>query len=374
MVRLLAFIEALGVTGPLRNLLQFAPHVDLEIATYRRRSLGERHDAGIAAMSAAARDAGVPVHVIDERHAFDPRVTAEVHALTSRLAPDIVQTHNIKSHALVACTRAAARTPWVAFHHGYTDTDAKVRVYNRLDRWSLRRADLVITTCRPFARTLARHGVHPSRIEVVHNAAPRAASLSREEARGALDVSGRTVVLGAGRLSREKGFDVLIDALARMDAVTRGRLLLLVAGDGPERERLRRRAASLDVPVRFDGHATDMSRYYAAADVFVLPSRSEGSPNVLIEAMAAGCPIVATQVGGVPELVDDCSALIVRPDAPEALRAAISRVIDERAMASRLGESARHAAAALTPHRRAARLLDIYNSLASPCASAVLAR
>src|SRR5512140_1733618 len=57
-VRLLAFIEALGVTGPLRNLLQFAPHVDLEIATYRRRSLGERHDAGIAAMSAAARNAG----------------------------------------------------------------------------------------------------------------------------------------------------------------------------------------------------------------------------------------------------------------------------------------------------------------------------
>lgn len=360
-VRLLAFIEALGVTGPLRNLLEFAPHADLHLATYRRSSLGEAHLAGVGAMAEAARAARVPVHVLEECHPFDPRLPRAAAGLIARIRPDIVQSHNIKSHAIVASARAG--TPWIAWHHGYTDSDLRVRVYNRMDRWSLRRADLVVTTCGPFAEALARHGVERTRIRVVHNAVPAQRPLDRTMAREALGVSDRSVILAVGRLSREKGHDVLLDAVGAMGAPRRERLLILVAGDGPERDGLRRRAERLGVNARFDGHTTDVARYYAAADVFALPSRSEGSPNALLEAMGAGCPIVAARVGGVPELADDRSAVLVPPGDPRALGEGLVRLLDDPGLARRLGASARAASSRFTRERRAAQLLSIYDSL-----------
>ncbi|HTI38146.1 MAG TPA: glycosyltransferase [Vicinamibacterales bacterium] len=367
-MRVLAFVEALGVTGPARNLFALAPYVDLHLATFRRLSLGSAHCAGVDAFASAARVHGVPVRVIDERSRFDWRVLDGIVKLVGGVAPDVVESHHLKSHALLALARRRLDVSWVSWHHGYTRTDLKVLAYNHVDRWSLPKADLVLTTCEPFSRELARYGIAADRLCVVHNAVAPPRSIARTWARAQLGLGNQTAILSVGRLSREKGHDVLIEACARVTGPLRDRLLLLFVGSGPERSRLERLARRRGVAARFDGHRLDLSAYYTAADVFALPSRSEGSPNALLEAMAAGKPIAASAVGGVPEIVDAKSAMLVPPEDPVALAAAVVRLIGFPDLAQRLGAAARFASARFSPGARAARILEIYGRIPEPIA------
>jgi glycosyltransferase involved in cell wall biosynthesis len=369
-VRVLAFIEALGVTGPARNLLALAPYLDLHVATFRRRSLGVPHCAGVEAFAAGARQRGARVHVLDERWRFDWRVLDAARDLLGSLGADVVESHHPKSHAVLAIAARRAPVPWVAWHHGYTRTDLKVLAYNRLDSWSLPAADLVATTCGPFARELVNTGVDANRVRVVHNAVDETPPIEKTWARARLGLDRQRVVLSVGRLSREKGHDVLIDACARIGPVRDG-LLILFAGDGPERVRLERRARRRGVTVRFDGAQPNVAPYYAAADVFALPSRSEGSPNVLLEALSAGLPIAACAVGGVPEIADPRSALLVPPDDPPALATALTRLLAFPELAGSLGHNARVASRQFRTTGRAADVLSIYATLASPHARGV---
>src|SRR5262249_31791765 len=150
--------------------------------------------------------------------------------------------------------------------------------------------------------------------------------------------AGEIVVLSIGRFSREKGHIELVGAASEMTRARPDlRFHFLLAGDGAERQRVSNAAGSLGCPFTFAGHVPDVMPLLGAADVFVLPSYSEGSPNVLLEAMAAGVPIVSSNVGGVPETVEnERSALLVPPRDPRALAAAILRVADEAELSSRL--------------------------------------
>jgi glycosyltransferase involved in cell wall biosynthesis len=235
---------------------------------------------------------------------------------------------------------------WVAYHHGYTDPDFKMRVYNQLDRWSLPRADRVVTVCEWFRDLLIRNGVHRERTRVVSNAisarddtGPEDASLLR--ASWKLPANAR-IILAVGRLSKEKGHRVLIDALKLLHS-RYSDLHLVIVGDGPERRRCERQAEAAGIANRvlFTGHQKNTSGYYKLADLFVLPSLSEGSPNVLLEAMLARLPVVATAVGGVPEMVHDGrSALLVKAGDCLELAEAISRVLDQPELAARLRDNA----------------------------------
>ena len=154
------------------------------------------------------------------------------------------------------------------------------------------------------------------------------------------------MVLAAGRLAAQKGFDVLLDAAAHwrdLDPVP----LLAIAGDGPLAGELRARAASLGVDATFLGRRDDVADLLAAAAVFVLPSRWEGQPLVLQEALRAGAAIVATGVGGIPDLVGDDAALLVAPDDAPGLAAAVRSVLTDVALASRLRTAALRRGAAL---------------------------
>jgi glycosyltransferase involved in cell wall biosynthesis len=364
--RVLAFIEALGVTGPARNLLDTAGVLDLAVATYRRHHAPRAHHDGVDAFVAAFEHRGIPVTVIDERRALDASAASTVSKTIARVRPDIVQTHNIKSHAFVAHALARQHIPWVAFHHGYTSTDLKVRLYNLVDRWSLPRADAVVTTCAPFADELAHAGIDRQRIAVVHNAAADIVSMDRASARRMLGLDDAPTIVAVGRLSHEKGHDVLVDACALLRRGSHGQATLLIAGEGPERNRLAARARRRGVNLRLDGFQTSIAPYYAAADVFVLPSRSEGSPNVMLEAMAAGCPIVATRVGGVPEIAGGGETQLVPRDRPMALAQAVAQLFDSPALARRLGRRARRRASLFTAAARNTALLDLYSRL---CAS-----
>jgi glycosyltransferase involved in cell wall biosynthesis len=380
----LAFLEAETMTGPAVNLFGFhqaaaalwldaqgRPAVRTVLAVFE----GGSHPApSQSVLRAAAETIGLPVVAVLERFRFDPGVVVSIRRVIERVNPDVVQTHSVKSHTLIRLARVTPARPWVAFHHGYTSPDWKMKVYNQFDRWSLRQADLVITPTRAFVPALTRVGVDGDRITVVHNALDvtrTSAAAERSGIRASLGLrDDEQVVVCIGRLSREKGHRDLIEAMSllrtqRRDAPAR----LVVVGDGPERADLRAVAdrTGIGESIVWLGQVANAHRFYAAADAAVLPSHSEGSPNALLEAAAYALPIVATAVGGVPEiLVNGVSGRLVPPHHPEALAAALFEVLADRSAALRLGRNAR--AAIETRHDPAARaraLVHIYRSLAA---------
>jgi glycosyltransferase involved in cell wall biosynthesis len=166
-----------------------------------------------------------------------------------------------------------------------------------------------------------------------------------EVSRSQLGLDPNGMVVGAvGRLSPEKGLHHLLKGLAILRS--HGLLVdLILVGDGPERPRLDldSRAFGLDGHVKFLGVRRDLPRIYAVMDVFALPSLQEASPMALLEAMAAGRPIVATSVGGVPEILENGrSGLLVTPGCPVALADGLERLTSDSALRHRLGDAARH--------------------------------
>jgi glycosyltransferase involved in cell wall biosynthesis len=176
---------------------------------------------------------------------------------------------------------------------------------------------------------------------------------------------GRRLVVGVGRLDPQKGFDVLVEATARMDGAAPP--LVVICGEGPARSDLEHRIHDLDLAgrVRLLGNRKDAKALTAAADAFCMPSRWEGSPLALHEALAAGRPVVAAAVGGIPELLTFGQAgLLVPPEDPVALAAALSRVLSDQSLADHLGAQALEAAAAWPDAETTARrVADLYEEV-----------
>jgi glycosyltransferase involved in cell wall biosynthesis len=339
LIRILAFLEATYVSGPAKNVLEFArraaafeeDRIQVEIATFQK-------SVGDDAFTQAVTSANLPLHRIEQSSRLDSSTVRQIRATIAASNPDIVQTHSIKSHFWLRLSGAWKQHPWVAFHHGYTLTAPRQRVYNELDRWSLRKAARVVTVSRAFARQLRRIGVPEDRITVLHNAidpawGERAAQPDlRAAARATLGIAPtEKVALIVGRLSREKRHDIAIQAVHRLAGLLPDtRVRLLIVGEGPERATIERLAAPLGMSdqVILAGHQDDVTPYYAAADLAVISSDTEGSPNALLEAMAARKPVVATAVGGIPEIVThDHTAILVPPGDPVQLAQAMARVL-----------------------------------------------
>ncbi|HEX8921251.1 MAG TPA: glycosyltransferase [Pyrinomonadaceae bacterium] len=401
-IKLLAVMEPKTVTGAAKNMLDFCRFardlketfpdevtVETSILTFergrasqslRRSEEAERAQSLIESPNEfvkAARELGLEVDIIPERFRFDLRVIPSLRESIERRAPDIVLTHHVKSHFLMKLSRLWQKFPWVAFHHGYTKTHFREHLYNRMDRLSLPTARRVITVCQAFARELERAGVRPERISVQHNSIGREPAASRDEAqaiRTRFDIAeDEPLVLAIGRLSSEKAHIDLLSAFRHLTNLNpEVKAKLIIVGDGPERQSLEAAAVAYGISgrVHFAGQISNVKPYYAAADVLVLPSHSEGSPYVLLEAMAAGLAIVATKVGGVPEMVEDEeSALLVPPRDSEAMARAISRVLTDTELARRL---TRNASALITtrysPETYVRALTGIYREILSNAA------
>jgi glycosyltransferase involved in cell wall biosynthesis len=231
-----------------------------------------------------------------------------------------------------------------------------VRILRRARDVELRRAAHVFTPSAYLRGLAVSWGVPAERVSVLPNPAPTIPSLPpRDELRASFGMDGTTLAF-AGRLTAQKSLRVALEALAKVDGVA-----LLVAGDGDERSRLGRDADELGIEdrVRFLG-ALPRGRIvelFAAADAAVLSSSWENFPHTVVEALAAGTPVLATETGGVAEVVQDGeNGLLVPVGDSAALARALRRFVADAALRERLRASASASIAELAADRIFARL------------------
>jgi glycosyltransferase involved in cell wall biosynthesis len=269
---------------------------------------------------------------------------------------DVVHAHGMRAGALAALARRRRRPALVVtVHNGPPATPWAAAVYRVLERIVARRADVVLCVSADLEARMRRRRAREVRHAIVP--APAAEVQSTRAPAGS-----RPVILGVGRLTRQKGFDLLLEAAGYW----RGRQpepQVVIAGSGPLAAPLASQARGLGIDVVFLGERHDVPALLSAAAVFVLPSRWEGQPLVLQEALRAGRPIVAADVGGV-RAVAGKAALLGPAEDPAWLAAAVERLLDDSDLSARLAAAAVARAAELpTPADAINQVLGLYQRL-----------
>lgn len=283
---------------------------------------------------------------------FDtPRLPAATLELVGRLhefRADVLLCHGYKANLIGRLAARQAGVPAVAVSRGWTGENRKVRAYEAVDRWHLRFMDRVVCVSHGQANKVRRAGVPPARITVIPNAArlttPREPDPeAREQLESFFRKPGERIIVGAGRLSPEKGVQVLIEA-AKQVLESDPQARFAVFGEGTMRLALERMIAEGNLLGRFvlPGFRNDLDQLLPAADLFVLPSFTEGMPNVVLEAGAASLPVVATAVGGTPEVVAHGeTGYLVRAGEPAQLAQRIAELLHDEPRRRQMGQAAR---------------------------------
>ena len=377
MIRVLHVRNSDRPSGPERLILEqcaaASPAVVPAVASFGRE--GAPHE-----FLDKARERGIEAVLLEQAGSYDLRVVRRLREAIDRLKPDVLVGHDYKANLVIALSGRSRRRPRAAIVHGYTAEDRKVALFEAADRRILRRVDAVVAVSESMRAALVASGVDPARVHVIENGIPvdrvaSEAARSRAAVRAEWRLaSGDFAFLFLGRLSPEKGADVLLEALATAAPRLGARAVLVFVGEGASRAAIERRALALQgerrlLPgqVRFQGWRDDPWACLGAADAFVMPSRREGLPLSLLEAMAAGTPVIASGVGGVPEALSEgrCGAL-VPPDDVAALSVALVSLAHDPSSA----DAMRAFAAARVRDRygvlRQARALEaLYSRLAS---------
>jgi glycosyltransferase involved in cell wall biosynthesis len=288
-----------------------------------------------------AAASGVEVEILRLPTRAYLRERREVRRILARSSADVLHTHGYRSDVLHLGIARRMRLPAVTTAHGFASNKARGSLYERLQLHSWRRFDAVVAVSEPLVTRIAGAGVSRDRIVLIRNGGSSGGELlSRAAARSrlALPLAGQCVGW-VGRMSEEKDPLLAIESVARLRSAT-----LCFIGAGSLREACVARATELGVADRvvFAGAVPDAAPLFSAFDALVLSSRTEGTPMVVLEAAAAGVPVVSTAVGGVPDLLRDDAGWLVAPgDAAalaEGMRAALADSGESRRRASRLQE------------------------------------
>ena len=370
-VRVLYLIDSLGPGGAEHLLAAYLPFLRRAGVVPTVVALQEQQGNPVARRIAAQ---GIPVTELGIRRLRQRGAFGRVREAIAAADPEVVHTQ-LEFAAVLGIPAARLRgLPTVATLHTLDAPPPRSRLalHFRLMAWALRRARRVIAVSEITRRHyLERARLRPERVVTIFNGidptAFQCGPLERAEARAACGIPLDAPVLATVAVQREpKGIQHMLAALPQV-ASAFPEIRYLLVGDGPHRPALEQQAAQLGVAGRvvFAGSREDVAGLLAAADIFVLPSLTEALPTVIAEAMAAGLPIVATTVGGIPEMVRHGeAALLVPPADPEALAATVLRLLANPRQAAAMGRSGRRVVAERFDIRTQARALaDDYRAL-----------
>ena len=373
-VRALHMRSSAGRHGPERALTELVPALKAynvstaAVVLYRRSTGAPAEHPWISEL----RQLGLTAEQVSDPRPVSLDVVRRLAWRIRRNSADVLHTHDYKSNLLggVVARRADRSVPWVATVHLHTVTSRRLRLYRALDLFMLRLADRVITVSRAQRRLLLRRGVDRRRIVLmpnvidVHRFEVRAGD--PEATRQSLGLGRAPVITLVGRLTRQKGVDILVAAAQRVLA-HRPEARFLVVGTGPRRDALLAAAESTGIAesVEFLGYQKDVASILAASDVVTLPSRSEGHPVVLLEALALARPVVATDIDGINDVIEaGATGWLVPPEDPESLANAVLQVLGDPEWAASVGhEGRRRVIRDYAPERAARRLAGVYRTV-----------
>lgn len=329
---------------------------------------------GPTPLGARLSASGVPVYFLGLT-SWDPRQVALIRRILRTINPSIVHLHLIRACTFGWIAAALAGVSAIVIH----DHEASAEIYTHPGPLlALRRLIephvtsphvIYIAVSETAAAYAVQAGRRPvERVKVVYDGIDweffANFPLNQAEARASLGLpEGKVLIVGVGRLRPVKGFDILLEAVAALPA----NIHLALAGDGPERSVLAMRATQLEIAdrVHFLGHLTDVRSLLRAGDIYVQPSRREAFGLAAVEAGAIGLPVVASAVGGLREIV--ChgeTGLLVPPERPTELAAALGQLVVDPSLSHRLGLAARdRVRARFTIEQTVERLDAIYRSL-----------
>lgn len=369
----LIVIDTAIIGGPGRGLFQLVKRFQensvgylLTIFKYHRPKSNE--------FAAEAVKNNVNLAELRQRFRFDPSPIWELWKLARQGKYNLIQSHGYKSHLVAAVVARLSGMPWVAFAHGWTAENRMVALYHKLDRILLRYATVVVAVSPQLMEIFSGlRGPH-KRTELILNAVDRNAIAGKndgETIRREYGVGKEGVLIGCfGRLSFEKGQDILLRAFARI-LQNFPQCQLIVLGDGPSRSELEKIARELKIEekIHFKAHDNQILDYYHAIDLLVLPSRSEGLPNVLLEAMSFSVPVISSDVGAVSEVIRHGeNGLIVPPSDEEALCRCLANALSNRTRLKEIGKAgAESLMPKFCPKVRSQKILNLYKEI---CAKA----
>lgn len=301
-------------------------------------------DPGFEHLRVRAVAVEAPLVSIPDRGPLDVDVVRRLVQLCRRERVAIWHGHDYKTNVLGLLVRRFWPMKLATTVHGWGHRFQRTPLYYRIDKFTLRYYDEVICVSQDLRDECLRYGVSRDRCHLIFNAIDTEEFCRKNLGWPPLYTSQTgTFVLGAlGRLEDEKCFDVLIEATDRLIRAGRD-VSLMIGGEGASRAKLQQQIAATNQPqrIRLLGHV-ETKHFFRDVDAFVLSSCREGLPNVVLEAMALEVPLVATPVGGIPDLVDDGNnGLIVPVGDPDALAAGISRILDDRVQSRAMAQAAR---------------------------------
>ncbi|MGV3710713.1 MAG: glycosyltransferase [Gemmatimonas sp.] len=325
MTRILHVIHGLTGGGAERQLTL--------LAEAQARRGHEVHVAVVRADNAESlHRAGVHVHVVEAAGHHDPMLLFRYEALMLRLAPDVVQTWLTQSDVFAGTAAILARKPWVLSERSSAEGYAS-GWKNKLRRWLGRMASAIVANSNGGAAYWRAMGVREDRLSTVRNIVPPLTDHGRRLLPLPDGSEGKRLILSVGRYSDEKNPLLMIDALNQVlnnpagtglpDAVA------LLCGAGPLESEMRARIAALNAGhcIKIVGYRNDVAALMQRASVCVSVSRYEGSPNIVLEAMAAGCPLIVADLPSYREIVDESSVEFVRPNDPFDIARGIVEVL-----------------------------------------------
>ncbi len=345
--KILHIIDTPNLSGPGKTIVNSCLFTD--------RTLYEKQVAAFSHMGQNefiehARKRGIPTSEIQERFWWLPgplsnlAVWSQLRSLVKRESIDLIHTHGYKSDVLGYLAGQGLMVKSVTTQHGFIGNTLLGRLYNRLAIMAAMRMDRVIAVSYRMRDTLRDAGVPEHKLVVIHNAIVVSNYPPSPASEAVLDrhsIKSRTPIISCiGRLSREKGQDILCQAIIGLLHKFPSICLMLI-GTGPDLEVLKERYGKHSRHIVFVGHVSDIREYLSVTDIHVLPSFTEGLPNVVLEAGCMGIPTVATSVGGTPEcLLDGVTGLLVPAGHSSKLAEAISLVASQKGVRESLGAKA----------------------------------
>lgn len=337
-----------------------------ENLTYALRDLG--HEVRVVSLypertpiSERMERSGVPIRYLDKKLGMDLSMVPKLAEILKEEKPDVVHTHLDVIKYTVAAARLAGVKKCVHTVHNVADQEAEGRVQKIINGFYFRHGWSVPVALSPeVQRTiLSFYGLDANKVPVIYNGI----DLGRCIPKGDYGLGDTPTLVHIGRFNEQKNHALLLRAFQMVhQRFPQCRLQLL--GDGELREAMEKLAGELGLEgsVSFLGSRSNVYSYLAQADMFLLPSKYEGMPMTLIEAMGTGLPIVASAVGGVPDMLTDGESGLLVPCEAEAVSQAVIRLLESQPLREKLGQNALKESSRFSANHMAKQYLKTYFS------------